>query len=144
MITHPPHPISLPGGPWTSPNGPHSAPDSPLPGVPGPPMRVAQGCPPLPALGHSAVHSHTAQSRRARRRGVPSGNLGRWLGRGTSRDSSSYRIHEDSVWGLIIPWSQVRVPAGAPPLFFIALWHWDKGTAHCPESLGGWGAWKLI
>jgi hypothetical protein len=29
--------------------------------------------------------------------------------------------------------------------FFIVLWHWDKGTVHCPESLGlkspAWNSW---
>ena len=84
------------------------------------PCGVAPGCPPRPALGHSAVHSHTAQSGRARRQGVRSDrfgpgsvsvfqtlrflrltvtglgiavrsrDLGRWLGRRTPRESSSY------------------------------------------------------
>ena len=76
------------GGPWTPPSGTHSAPECHSPGRSRPAHAVAPGCPPRPALGHSAVHSHTAQSGQAHREGVRSG-FG--LGRPNPCVSSTYR-----------------------------------------------------
>ena len=50
------------------------------------------------------------------------------------------------VVGLMIPWSRFESwRAHHLPIFFIALWHWDKGIVHCLESPGPkrtpWESW---
>gem|GEM_PF-3732770 len=163
---------------WTldAPEQPHSAPECHSPGRSRLAHAVARGCPPRPALGHSAAHAHKAQSGRAHRLGF--GPIGSVRDRSRSADSTGFfdllargsasgfgqgisvdgSVGEtlgilqvtDSMRvlfvGLIIPWSQVRVLAGPPPLHvYIVLWHCGQGTAHCPESHGPrrtiWDSW---